>query len=130
MRWVKETELMNKLKLEYFRKVLNNQLEALGKEAKQTVNEITHDDEVYADWTDVASVETDKTLQLRIRDRERMLMTKIEEAIRRIEDGTFGECERCGEEISEPRLKARPVTTLCIECKSELEGAEHKYRYA
>lgn len=121
---------MNKTQLEYFRKVLQSQLDSLNKDAQQTVNKISHDDEVYADWTDVASVETDKTLQLRIRDRERMLMTKVEEAIRRIEDGTFGECEHCGEEITESRLRARPVTTLCIECKSELEGTEHKYRYA
>jgi DnaK suppressor protein len=121
---------MTKTKLEYFRKVLTSQLEALNKEMQETVNQISHDDEVYADWTDVASVETDKTLQLKIRDRERMLMTKIEEALRRIEEGTFGQCERCEDEISEPRLKARPVTTLCIDCKSELEGAEHRYRYA
>ncbi len=121
---------MNKLKLEYFRNVLQNQLEELRRDTKETVHQISHDEEVYADWTDVASVETDKTLQLKIRDRERMLMTKIEEALRRVDDGTFGECERCGDEISEPRLKARPVTTLCIDCKSELEGAEHRYRFA
>lgn len=121
---------MNKAKLEYFRTVLKDQLEALNKEMAETVNQISHDDEVYADWTDLASVETDKTLQLKIRDRERNLMTKIEEALRRIDEGTFGECERCNEEIAEPRLKARPVTTLCIDCKSELEGAEHRYRYA
>jgi DnaK suppressor protein len=121
---------MNKTKLEFFRKVLKNQLDALKKESAQTVSEFAHDEEVYADWTDVASVETDKTLQLRIRDRERMLMTKIEEAMRRIESGTFGECESCGDEISESRLKARPVTTLCIDCKSEIEGAEHRFRYA
>ncbi|MBI3544827.1 MAG: RNA polymerase-binding protein DksA [Deltaproteobacteria bacterium] len=121
---------MTKTKLEYFRKVLNTQLGELNKEQDSTISQIKHDDEVYADWTDVASVETDKTLQLKIRDRERMLITKIEEALRRIEEGTFGECERCGDEIAEPRLKARPVTTLCIDCKSELEGAEHRYRYA
>jgi len=121
---------MNKAKLEYFRKVLTAQLEALNKDMQETVHQISHDDEVYADWTDVASVETDKTLQLKIRDRERMLMGKIHEALRRIEEGTFGECERCGDDISEPRMKARPVTTLCIDCKSELEGAEHRYRYA
>ena len=121
---------MNKMKLEYFRKVLQNQLDDLNREMQEAVNQISHDDEVYADWADVASVETDKTLQLKIKDRERMLMTKIHEALRRIEDGTFGECERCGDEIAEPRLKARPVTTLCIDCKSELEGAEHRYRYA
>ena len=121
---------MNKAKLEHFRKILTSQLDALNKEMQQTVNQISHEDEVYADWTDVASVETDKTLQLKIRDRERMLMSKIQEALRRIDDGTFGECERCGEEIAEQRLRARPVTTLCIDCKSELEGAEHRYRYA
>jgi DnaK suppressor protein len=121
---------MNKAKLEYFRNILTGQLTALNKEMQQTVNEIKHDDEVYADWTDVASVETDKTLQLKIRDRERMLMGKIEEALRRIDEGSFGECERCGEEIAEQRLKARPVTTLCIDCKSEMENAEHRYRYA
>lgn len=121
---------MNKAKLEYFRKTLRSQLDDLTREMKETVNQISHDDEVYADWTDVASVETDKTIQLKIRDRERMLMVKIEEALRRIDEGSFGECERCGDEIAEPRLKARPVTTLCIDCKSELEGAEHRYRYA
>src|SRR5262249_16248584 len=104
LRRVKGEPLMNKIKLEYFKKVLNSQLDALNKEMQETVNQISHDDEVYADWTDVASVETDKTLQLKIRDRERMLMTKIYEALRRIEDGSFGECERCGEEIAEPRL--------------------------
>ncbi len=97
---------------------------------KQTASEIAHDDEVYADWTDVASAETDKTLQLKIRDRERMLMGKIQEALRRIEDGSFGQCERCEEAISEQRLKARPVTTLCIDCKSELEGTEHRYSFS
>jgi DnaK suppressor protein len=121
---------MTKSKMESFRKVLQGQLDALNREVQATVDKISNSDEAYADWTDVASVETDKTLQLKIRDRERMLMTKIEEALRRIETGSFGECERCGDEISEPRLKARPVTTLCIECKSELEGTEHRYRYA
>jgi DnaK suppressor protein len=119
---------MNKTKQEQFRKLLKTWLDQLNREQQETVNEITHDDEVYADWTDVATVETDKAMQLRIRDRERMLMTKIEEALRRLDDGTFGQCERCEELISEARLKARPVTTLCIDCKSEMEGIEHRYR--
>jgi DnaK suppressor protein len=121
---------MNKIILEDFRKELQVRLEALNKEMQQTVSDISHDEEVYADWTDVASMETDKSVQLKIRDRERMLMTKIEDALRRIDEGTFGECERCGEEISEPRLRARPVTTFCIDCKSEMEGTEHRYRYS
>lgn len=120
---------MNKTKLEYFRKHLKNWLAELNQEAQNTTHQLTHDEEVYADWTDVASVETDKTIQLKIRDRERILMTKIEEALKRIDDGTFGQCERCEELIAESRLKARPVTTLCIDCKSEMEGAEHRYRF-
>ena len=119
---------MTKTQLERFRKLLAKWLDQLNEEQKETVNEITHDDEVYADWTDVATAETDKAMQLRIRDRERMLMGKIEEALKRIEEGTFGECERCGEQIAGSRLKARPVTTLCIDCKSEMEGTEHRFR--
>jgi DnaK suppressor protein len=119
---------MNKTKQEQFRKLLNNWLNELQREQQGAVNDISHDDEVYADWTDVATVETDKAMQLKIKDRERMLMVKIEEALRRIDQGTFGECERCEEMISEARLKARPVTTLCIDCKSEMEGLEHRYR--
>jgi DnaK suppressor protein len=61
---------------------------------------------------------------LRLRDRDRKLIRKIEEALERIEDGTFGICEECGEEIGIPRLKARPVTTLCIKCKSKQEEEE------
>lgn len=122
---------MTKTKLEQFRKLLKTQLDVLSQEMNQAVNsQLSHDDEVYADWTDVASAETDKTLQLKIRDRERMLITKIQEALQRIDNGTFGECERCEEPISEQRLKARPVTTLCIDCKAETEGSEHRYRYA
>ena len=120
---------MNKQKIEQCKTILNQQLIDLRKETEQTFKEFEHDDEVYADWTDVASAETDKTIQLKIRDRERMLMVKIEEALRRIDAGTFGFCESCEEPILEARLKARPVTTLCIDCKSEMEGLEHKHRY-
>ncbi len=119
---------MTKTKLEYFKKLLTKQLQTLNQEQVSTLNQISHDEEVYADWTDVASVETDKSLQLKIKDRERLLITKIEEALRRIDDGSFGYCERCEEEIAEARLKARPVTTFCIDCKAEMEGAENKYR--
>lgn len=120
---------MNKQKTEHFRKTLTQQLAALNAEMETTKKDISHDEEVYADWTDVASAETDKTMQLKIRDRERMLMQKIENALKRLEVGTFGLCERCEEPISEHRLKARPVTTLCIDCKAEMEGLEHKHRY-
>jgi DnaK suppressor protein len=80
--------------------------------------------ESYADPTDRASAESDRTFTLRLRDRDRKLIKKIEEALERIENGTFGICEACGEEIGIARLKARPVTTLCIECKSKQEEDE------
>ena len=76
------------------------------------------------DPTDRASLESDRNFELRIRDRERKLINKIREALQRIDDGEFGECEECGDDISEARLKARPVTTLCIECKTEQERKE------
>ncbi len=120
---------MDKQKSEQFKTILNDQLVSLRQEMDSTVSEMGHDSEVYADLNDVASVETDKTMLLKIRDRERMLMTKIEDALKRIDNGTYGVCDSCGDEISETRLKARPVTTLCIDCKQELEGQEHKRRF-
>ncbi len=120
---------MKKTKLESFRKLLTTQLEDIRKDMQRTVStQISQEEEVYADWTDIATIETDKNVQFKIKDRERILMTKIEEALRRIDLGTYGECDRCGEEISEARLAARPVTTYCIDCKSEMETAEHRYR--
>ena len=80
--------------------------------------------EVYADPADRATAESDRSFTLRLRDRERRLIKKIKEAIERIDDGTYGECVECGEEISVSRLKARPVTTLCIKCKSKQEAEE------
>jgi DnaK suppressor protein len=78
----------------------------------------------FPDPTDRASLESDRNFELRIRDRERKLISKIREALDRIEAGEFGECEDCGDQIGVARLKARPVTTLCIECKTEQERQE------
>jgi DnaK suppressor protein len=78
----------------------------------------------FPDPTDRASLESDRNFMLRIRDRERKLIVKIGEALARIENGEFGICESCGEEISEERLRARPVTTLCIDCKTREEELE------
>ena len=78
----------------------------------------------FPDPTDRASLESDRNFELRIRDRERKLILKIREAIERLDEGEFGICESCGEDISEARLKARPVTTLCIDCKTEQERQE------
>lgn len=111
-------------KLEYYRGVLLEEMQALLDEAGKTVSEMTADNTNFPDPNDRATQESDRTFELRIRDRERRLINKIREAIERIEDGTFGICDTCGEEISEGRLKARPVTTLCIDCKIEEERKE------
>jgi DnaK suppressor protein len=115
---------MNKDRLDYFKKFLTNQLDTLVSEAMKTVEDMSDEEETFPDPTDRASLESDRNFLLRIRDRERKLIVKINEALARIEAGTFGICEMCGEDISEERLKARPVTTLCIDCKTEEEEKE------
>src|SRR5512138_2185595 len=106
---------MEKEKLEYFRTVLQDEMHALLEEAGKTVSEMTADTTNFPDPTDRATQESDRNFELRIRDRERKLINKIKEALARIDDGTFGICEMCGEDISEGRLKARAVTTLYID---------------
>lgn len=117
---------MDKERLEYFRRLLNERLDALLSDAAKTVNELTDDEENFPDPTDRATVESDRNFLLRIRDRERKLIMKIREALKRIDEGTYGICEECGEEISEQRLMARPVTTLCIDCKTTQEEDEKR----
>ncbi|HWI41650.1 MAG TPA: RNA polymerase-binding protein DksA [Verrucomicrobiae bacterium] len=111
-------------KLEYFRTVLHDEMKALLNDAERTVHEMNADTTNFPDPNDRATQESDRSFELRIRDRERKLLNKIREALGRIDDGTFGICEKCGEDISEGRLKARPVTTLCIDCKIEEERKE------
>ena len=118
---------MKKEKLEFFRNLLNERMETLISEATKTMANMTDDEETFPDPTDRASLESDRNFLLRIRERERKLIQKIREALDRIDKGTYGICEQCYEEISEQRLKARPVTTLCIECKKAQE-AEEKLR--
>ena len=115
---------MNKKKLEEFKELLQEQMDQLLREADKTVSEMTDEKTNFPDPTDRASLESDRNFELRIRDRERKLINKIREALERIEAGEFGECEDCGDQIGEARLKARPVTTLCIECKTEQERQE------
>jgi DnaK suppressor protein len=115
---------MNEAKLEFFRGILQEEMQSLLDEAGKTVSEMTSDTTNFPDPNDRASQESDRTFELRIRDRERRLINKIREALERIDDGSFGTCDTCGEEISEARLKARPVTTLCIDCKIEEEKKE------
>lgn len=115
---------MDETKLEYYRGVLQDEMRSLLEEAGKTVSEMTADTTNFPDPNDRATQESDRNFELRIRDRERKLINKIREALARIDDGTFGICEVCGEEISEGRLRARPVTTLCIDCKIEEEKKE------
>ena len=115
---------MNKKKLEEFHELLQEQMDQLLHDAGKTVSEMTDEKTNFPDPTDRASLESDRNFELRIRDRERRLIGKIREALDRIEAGDFGECEDCGDQIGDARLKARPVTTLCIECKTEQERQE------
>ena len=116
---------MEKERLDFFKNLLNTKLEELLAEAGKTVTVMSSaKEETFPDPTDRASLETDRNFLLRVKDRERKLIAKIHEALQRINDGTYGICEICGEEISEKRLEARPVTTSCIRCKEEEEAQE------
>jgi DnaK suppressor protein len=119
-----EKTMLTKENQEYFRALLNERLTSLLEEANKTVVGMTDHGETFPDPTDRATLESERNFTLRIRDRERRLISKIKEALARIEQGTFGICEECGEDISDERLKARPVTTLCINCKKKQENEE------
>ncbi|MBI5814705.1 MAG: RNA polymerase-binding protein DksA [Nitrospinae bacterium] len=116
---------MSKINLDFFRQALEKQREDIVKEATESANGgISANSEELPDVVDRSSLETDRNFTLRLLDRDRKLIKKIEEAIGRIEAGEFGHCEDCGGEIGEERLKARPVATLCIGCKEEQERKE------
>jgi len=104
--------------------MLTQKMSEILEDAEKTVFDMTTGKENFPDPNDRASLESDRNFELRIRDRERKLLAKIQEAIKRIDDSVFGMCEVCGGEISEKRLVARPVTTLCIDCKTKQEQLE------
>src|SRR5664279_663233 len=113
-------------KLEFFRNVLAGEMKTLLGEAGKTVTEMNSDSSNFPDPTDRATQESDRNFELRIRDRERKLINKIKDALERIDNGEFGICEECGDEIGDARLRVRPVTTLCINCKMEAEQKERR----
>lgn len=115
---------MDAEQIEYFKNLLQSRLDELLGEAQATMVDLSEGEENFADPTDRAAAESDRSFLLRIRDRERKLIVKIQEALERIEDGTYGLCETCGDEIGPKRLEARPVTTQCIDCKTEAEQRE------
>jgi DnaK suppressor protein len=119
----KQTTLKQE-RMETYKALLTQKINELLSEAGKTVTEMTNGKENYPDPNDRASLESDRNFELRIRDRERKLIMKMQEAIKRIDDGIFGICEVCGGQISEKRLIARPVTTLCIDCKTKQEKQE------
>lgn len=119
---------MDKEGLKHFRAVLESQLAELLGHGEETVAEMLDDKALFADPTDRALFESNRNFTLRIRDRERKLISKVKEALERIDDGTFGICESCEEEIPLKRLEARPVTTLCVECKTRTEHEEKKQK--
>jgi DnaK suppressor protein len=120
---------MRMRELDSFRKLLTHRLEELLMEAERTKYKVKEIDEPASDPMELASNGFDRDFLLRLRDRERKLMIKIKEALERIEDGTFGICEECGEKISVKRLRARPMATLCIDCKHEQEVLEKRVEY-
>ena len=117
---------MNAKMKEYFRQKLENWKNELLKESSQTLNNLQTENEAKPDMTDRASEEIDRTFELRTRDRERKLINKIDAALRRIEDGTYGYCEETGEPIGLKRLEARPVATLSLEAQEMHEKAEKR----
>ncbi len=120
---------MDKELLDYFKDELLNKKQELMQGASRTISSgLKVDQEELSDTMDRSSIETDRNFVLRLRDRERKLIKKIDEALAKIDDGSFGICEECGEEIGEERLKVRPVATLCITCKEEEERREKMKR--
>jgi DnaK suppressor protein len=118
---------LRKEKLESFKKELIARRQVLARELEQSTADFINDEPMYADSIDQATAETDKSLVLQIKNRDRVLLANINEALRRLEAGIFGDCERCGEQISEARIRANLGTTLCIDCKAELESEEHRF---
>jgi DnaK suppressor protein len=127
---LKGGDTMRQRDLKSFRKLLTRQLDKLLMEAEKTKDQVKEAEEPSSDPMDQASTVLDMDFLLRLRDRERKLMVKIKGALERIENGTFGICEECGEKISEKRLRARPVATLCIDCKHEQEVSEGRGRHS
>jgi DnaK suppressor protein len=123
-----DEEFMNERQLEYFKQKLLNWKEDILKESRETVTHLQTETENHPDLADRASSETDRSLELRTRDRQRKLISKIDEAMRRIDDGSYGFCEETGEPIGLARLEARPIATLSLEAQERHERRERVHR--
>lgn len=122
-----DEEYMNEMQLEYFRQKLLNWKKSIVSQSVDTLEELRQGGLSQPDDIDRASLETDKALDLRTKDRIRKLITKIDEALDRIEDGSYGYCEETGEPIGLERLEARPVATLSIEAQERHERMEKTF---
>jgi DnaK suppressor protein len=119
---------MNDRQLKYFRQKLLAWKAEICRESRETLSHLQTETENHPDITDRASSETDRALELRTRDRQRKLISKIDEALRRIDDGSYGWCEETGEPIGLARLEARPIATLSLEAQERHERRERVHR--
>lgn len=122
-----DEEYMNEMQLEYFRKKLENWKKSIVSQSADTLEDLRQGGLNQPDEIDRASMETDKALDLRTKDRIRKLINKIDDALERIEDGTYGYCEETGEPIGIDRLEARPIATLSIEAQERHERLEKTF---
>jgi DnaK suppressor protein len=123
-----DEEFMNPMQREYFRQKLLVWRSELLQESSETLNHLQEESLSEPDIADRASLETDRALELRTRDRERKLIAKIDDALRRIDEGTYGFCEETSEPISLRRLEARPIATLSVEAQERHERMERTHR--
>jgi DnaK suppressor protein len=123
-----DEEFMSERQREYFRKKLQDWKESILVDSKDTLSHLQTETSSLPDVADRASAETDKSIELRARDRQRKLISKIEAALRRIDDGSYGYCDETGEPISLGRLMARPVATLSLEAQERHERSERIHR--
>ena len=119
---------MNPRQREYFRQKLERWKEEILRESRETLENLQEESQNHPDMADRASSESDRALELRTRDRQRKLISKIDAAVKRIDDGTYGYCEETGEPISIKRLEARPTATLSIEAQERHERMERTQR--
>ena len=123
-----DEEFMNERQVEYFRQKLLNWKDDILRESRETLSHLQTETENHPDLADRASSETDRALELRTRDRQRKLIAKIDDALRRIEEGVYGYCEETGEPIGLARLDARPIATLSLEAQERHERRERVHR--
>lgn len=123
-----DEEFMNAKQVDYFKRKLLAWKDDIGKESRETIVHLQSETENHPDLGDRATSEADRSLELRTRDRQRKLISKIDEALRRIEDGSYGYCEETGEPIGVARLDARPIATLSLEAQERHERRERVHR--